>query len=135
MCCLRGDGGYLKILMSTLGSRSPTIWQPGEANVTVRFSGSWSIPTRSLLQGTNTPVRKKRNEAVALVQAALSTLSCKHAVLGVPLQANHTINLDFRVMVRVTMADFLPGSPGGDTARTVTYSGSSRAALLPSRQY
>lgn len=55
--------------------------------------------------------------------------------LGVSPQADHTTDLDFRVMVQVLMADFLPGTPTDGAARTVTYSGCSRAALLPSRQY
>lgn len=61
------------------------------------------------------------------------TPCCKHIVPG-GVSTGRT-HLDFRVMVQVLLADFLLGFPTGDATRTMTYSGCSRAALLPSRQY
>lgn len=50
------------------------------------------------------------------------------------LQAHHTNNPVFKVVVQMLIADFLPVSPSGDAAGTVTYSGCFGAAPSPSGQ-
>lgn len=81
--------------------------------------------------------RRGRREGKNVSYSSLvtpSTLHCKHTVLGGTLQANHTTDLVFGVVVQVLIAYFLPVSPTGDAAGTVTYSGCSRAASSPSGQ-
>lgn len=48
--------------MFSLGSRNFTIWQHGEANVTMHFSGSWSISTHLLLHVTDALVERRKLE-------------------------------------------------------------------------